>query len=264
MFLNIFPIKTSRLKMLKTAKKIAAILISGLTIWVAAYFIVKWVNGLFEPEKKQPEKVSVLNTTVITVDTAAIVKKFEAQLKVKLTAELKAERTPRDIMVITAVNIDSIIAEAKAYWEKELKDSVLTGYLFTASADTMIYLVDTTGNHGNIRIYTDYTSPVPLHPAGTLNLGADVNLLAVNKTVTSSSFEEKTNVIKELPVILIGFGTEGIFRDNVFRTVPFVDLSYNKKVWFFYWITRARSEVLMDAGSVKLAPAISTQVSIGF
>jgi hypothetical protein len=225
------------------------LILSG--IFFGGFFVGKGCNKTAE----KPDSI----VTVVKVDTSAIVAKYYAEMQAELTAELKPIVKWKTIPGVN-VNVDSIYAEAKRYWEEKLAGQSLNNYSFLAHGDSTFELFDSSGkSHGTLKVTGEYFSPLPLHPDGKIRLGAEAKLLTFN----SNTVATETIVKKELPEWILGVGASLIYQDSKFEKQPFVNLQFNKKLWFLYFQTEVRQNVLFDNGNVKLIPQLNAQIAIG-
>ena len=223
-----------------------------LSIFLGGFFVGKGCNKTTESIANAQGKI-----VTIKVDTSAIIAKYYAEMEAELTAELKPVIKWKDA---PTVNIDSIYAEAKRYWEEKLAGQELNNYIYLAHGDSTFDLLDSTGkNHGTLKLTGEYLSPLPLHPDGKIRLGAEAKLLTFN----NNTLVTETIVKKELPEWLLGVGASLIYQENKIEKSPFVNLQFNKKIWFLYFQSEVRSGVFFDNGNVKLIPQLNAQLAIG-
>ena len=235
----------------KTLVIIGLVLLILAGIFFGGFFAGKGCN-------KQINQVKPDNTVItLSVDTCAIIAKYSAELKAELSTDLKPVEKWKNA---PAVNVDSIYVEAKRYWEEKLAGQNLNNYTYLAHGDTTFNLKDS-GNveHGTVKLTGEYFSPFPLHPDGKIRLGAEVKLLTFNSKTTA----QETVVKKELPELLLGGGYSAVYDAGIFQYSPFVNLSFNKKIWFFYWLTEVRNNIVFETGKIKLLPQLTSQMAIG-
>jgi len=103
---------------------------------------------------KPGEVIERIDSVRVEFDTNLFVSKYEAELKAKLRSEL-AKRPFKVVKV--KENVDSLIAEARAYFRDSLK-ALENGSVYIAYMDSSFQ-----DDVSTVDISVDYCSPIPLH-----------------------------------------------------------------------------------------------------
>jgi hypothetical protein len=229
-------------------------------ILIVCFFVLAgtFAGGFFTGKAYTEKQYSPVNQTV-TIDTSKVHQSATATVAPTFSASTKPA------YVYYHANVDSIYAEAKAYWEAKLKDSLhqvspnLNDYCYNATGDTVFHFSDSKGMFsGDIHVKALFNSPLPLHPASKFIISEETDFVSLQKTITNQVVHETV----KLPSILIGAGYSFSYENDIFQKDPFVSLSYNTKILFMHWTNNVLSRIRFENGNIKLIPQLQTSLSI--
>lgn len=88
------------------------------------------------------------------------------------------------------------------------------------------------------------------------------------KVITNTKYVETTktitNVIKELPKIEVGIGSEFWYSDNKVNYYPYFSFTYNKKILFLNGSIEAKGITSFDNGDIRMEPKLEAKLKYGF
>lgn len=142
------------------------------------YILLALLGGIaiFFFSKKYIEE----NQNKIEADTAAVEASFDVNVyKAYLIDSLKNVLKPGKIIEYktkyAAVNVDSIYAEAKRFWQLKFEEEKISldtnQFVYTSVIDTTVRIIDSLNNVTDLSVLSVFASPMPLHPSSVHSVG---------------------------------------------------------------------------------------------
>ncbi|MGK9367527.1 hypothetical protein ACSSWA_01340 [Melioribacter sp. Ez-97] len=191
-------------------KNILKLIIIAISAAFAGYFGGNQIYPLVEEGVKTDSTIIVKEVRTVTTNefTAEAKAKIKAQLLDSLKGLIKPEL--KVIYKQNKINIDSIYAEAKKQYEKELSEN--GPRIFTSTVDTNYVAKDSSGRtRDSIHIVSEFRSPIPLalasqHLISLQHYSYDYDR-TISKTVNTTRTITKKNLWSNVsPGVLAAYG----------------------------------------------------------
>jgi len=195
--------------MSERTKNIIKLIIIALSAAFAGYFGGNQIYPLVEEGVKVDSTVTVKEVRTETSNEFTAAKaKIKAQLLDSLKGTIKPEL--KVIYKQSKINVDSIFAEAKRQYEKELNDS--KPKIFTSTVDTNYVVKDSSGRtRDSLHVVSEFRSPIPIalasqHLISLKHYSYNYDRIISKKVNTTRTITKKSLWSNVSPGVLAAYG----------------------------------------------------------